>query len=92
MEGRTTLAIAHRLSTVLAADKLLVLDSGRLVEAGTHTELLARGGLYAQLYEIQFKPQLTGAVLLADSEKQVNGSTPDRRRDGEPRGTRAALW
>jgi ATP-binding cassette subfamily B protein len=61
MESRTTLAIAHRLSTVLAADKLLVLDGGRLVETGTHAELLARGGLYAQLYEIQFKPQLTGA-------------------------------
>jgi ATP-binding cassette subfamily B protein len=60
--GRTTLAIAHRLSTVLAADKLIVLDGGRLVESGTHDELLARGGLYAQLYEIQFKPQLTGAV------------------------------
>jgi ATP-binding cassette subfamily B protein len=59
--GRTTLAIAHRLSTVLAADRLLVLDHGRLVETGTHTELLAKGGLYAQLYEIQFKPQLTGA-------------------------------
>src|SRR2546421_12684033 len=52
MEGRTTLAIAHRLSTVLAADRLLVLDQGRLVESGTHRELLARGGLYTQLYEI----------------------------------------
>jgi ATP-binding cassette, subfamily B, bacterial len=60
--GRTTLAIAHRLSTVLAADQLLVLDGGRLVEVGTHAELIARGGLYAQLYEIQFKPQLTGAL------------------------------
>lgn len=62
MLGRTTLAIAHRLSTVLAADLLLVLDQGRLVESGTHHELLAQGGLYARLYEIQFKPQLTGAL------------------------------
>ncbi len=62
MEGRTTIAIAHRLSTVLAADQILVLDEGRLVEAGTHGELLAEGGLYAKLYETQFKPQLTGAV------------------------------
>lgn len=62
LRGRTTLAIAHRLSTVLAADMLLVLDHGRLVEVGTHEELLARGGLYARLYEIQFKPQLTGAA------------------------------
>jgi len=52
--GRTTIAIAHRLSTVQAADVILVLDGGRLVETGTHTELLARGGLYARLCEHQF--------------------------------------
>jgi ATP-binding cassette subfamily B protein len=55
MEGRTSLVIAHRLSTVLAADKILVLDRARLVEQGTHEELLARNGLYATLYETQFK-------------------------------------
>jgi ATP-binding cassette subfamily B protein len=53
-EGRTSLVIAHRLSTILAADKILVLDQGRLIEEGTHAELLARGGLYAHLYETQF--------------------------------------
>jgi ATP-binding cassette subfamily B protein len=53
-EGRTSLVIAHRLSTILAADTILVLDEGRLVEEGTHAELLARGGLYAHLYETQF--------------------------------------
>ncbi len=53
-EGRTSLVIAHRLSTILAADKILVLDEGRLVEEGTHSELLARGGLYAHLYQTQF--------------------------------------
>jgi ATP-binding cassette subfamily B protein len=54
MEGRTTLAIAHRLSTILAADVILVVNKGEIVERGTHQELLALGGLYAQLYHEQF--------------------------------------
>jgi ATP-binding cassette subfamily B protein len=54
MQGRTSLVIAHRLSTILAADLILVIDRGQVVERGTHSELLALGGLYAQLYETQF--------------------------------------
>ena len=54
MAGRTSIVIAHRLSTILAADLILVMDRGRIVERGTHQELLAMGGLYSQLYETQF--------------------------------------
>jgi ATP-binding cassette, subfamily B, bacterial len=54
MAGRTSIVIAHRLSTILAADLILVMDRGQIVERGTHSELLAEGGLYAGLYETQF--------------------------------------
>ena len=57
MEGRTSIVIAHRLSTILAADRILVLQEGQLVEAGTHNELLDGGGLYAALFETQFRNQ-----------------------------------
>ena len=55
MQGRTTIAIAHRLSTIMSADVIFVVDRGRIVEQGTHYELLALGGLYAQLYDEQFE-------------------------------------
>lgn len=55
MDGRTSLVIAHRLSTVLAADQILVMNQGQLVEQGTHAELLAQNGLYTSLYETQFR-------------------------------------
>jgi ATP-binding cassette subfamily B protein len=56
--GRTSVVIAHRLSTVLAADQILVMERGSLVERGTHRELLAKGGLYARLYHLQFEPEV----------------------------------
>ena len=54
MRGRTTLVIAHRLATVLSADRILVMEAGRIVDEGTHTQLVAKGGLYARLAALQF--------------------------------------
>jgi ATP-binding cassette subfamily B protein len=60
LTGRTSLVIAHRLSTIREADQILVIDEGRVTESGTHEELLAAGGLYADLYQIQFARQASG--------------------------------
>ncbi|MCP8940165.1 ABC transporter transmembrane domain-containing protein [Alsobacter sp. SYSU M60028] len=62
MEGRTTIVIAHRLATVLKADRILVMDEGRIVEQGTHAELVNAGGLYARLARLQFE---AGAAALS---------------------------
>ena len=79
LTGRTTIAIAHRLSTILAADVIFVIDRGRLLEQGTHAELLRRGGAYAQAYEQQFQGGRVEAVcedgmVLASGE--VVAATP----------------
>jgi ATP-binding cassette subfamily B protein len=58
MKGRTSIVIAHRLSTILAADLIIVMDRGQIAERGTHSELIAQDGLYAQLYRTQFEKQL----------------------------------
>jgi ATP-binding cassette subfamily B protein len=60
LQGRTSLVIAHRLSTVREADQILVVADGKVVERGTHDELLARRGLYTELYRTQFSSQAAG--------------------------------
>ncbi|MDQ3815771.1 MAG: ATP-binding cassette domain-containing protein, partial [Armatimonadota bacterium] len=70
--GRTTFAIAHRLSTVLDADQILVMEEGRILERGTHAELLARDGVYARLYCAQFEDDCAPI----QSESEIDGLIP----------------
>lgn len=78
--GRTTLSIAHRLSTVIAADVIHVVDAGRIVESGSHAELLARGGLYAELAA----QQVAASRILQTEETEAHPPLPERRADRAP--------
>ncbi|MAP63106.1 MAG: multidrug ABC transporter ATP-binding protein [Microbacterium sp.] len=78
--GRTTLSIAHRLSTVIAADVIHVVDAGRIVESGSHVELLARGGLYAELAA----QQVAASRILQTEEAEPHPPLPERRADRAP--------
>ena len=69
MAGRTTFVIAHRLSTVRRADLILVLGDGKVAEMGSHDELMARGGMYREIYELQLRPQ---EEMLLDAPRQAN--------------------
>jgi ATP-binding cassette subfamily B protein len=86
LEGRTSLVIAHRLSTILDADRILVMHRGELREQGTHEELLARGGIYARLYELQYRWQRAPAAaadagaLPAESPRFTGPRPPNERR------------
>jgi ATP-binding cassette, subfamily B, heavy metal transporter len=70
-KNRTTLVIAHRLSTIVGADEILVLDKGAIVERGTHVELLARGGLYASMWNRQREAQLAREILEESGEEEI---------------------
>ncbi|WP_082334807.1 ABC transporter ATP-binding protein [Microbacterium aurantiacum] len=78
--GRTTLSIAHRLSTVIGADVIHVVEAGRIVESGTHASLIAAGGLYAELAA----EQLAASRILAAEEAEAPADHPDRRADRPP--------
>ncbi|MDD4710589.1 MAG: ABC transporter ATP-binding protein, partial [Eubacteriales bacterium] len=64
ISSRTSIIIAHRLSTILAADEILVIEDGRIIQRGVHDDLVTTGGLYAELYETQFR----GAINADDRE------------------------
>ncbi|MDU0347139.1 ABC transporter ATP-binding protein [Microbacterium sp. KSW2-29] len=82
--GRTTLSIAHRLSTVIGADRIHVVDAGRIVESGTHSELLARGGLYASLAAEQLAASFVLAEEQFDEAGLARAALPARRADEAP--------
>ncbi|WP_169581374.1 MULTISPECIES: ABC transporter ATP-binding protein [Microbacterium] len=85
--GRTTLSIAHRLSTVIAADVIHVIEAGRIVESGTHASLIERGGLYAELAA----QQLATSRILETEDGEEPADHPDRRADRPPAEARASV-
>lgn len=70
MKGRTTIVIAHRLTTIHSADKIVVLDRGRVIDQGSHKELMSRGGIYRDLYELQFSDQIIDVDEVAVAEEK----------------------
>ena len=78
MRGRTSIVIAHRLSTILKADKILVVKDGVIAEQGTHDDLLAKGGVYRDLYETQFRRVLDLESGQADDDEKSGNSDDEK--------------
>jgi ABC-type multidrug transport system fused ATPase/permease subunit len=86
LEGRTAVVVAHRLSTIRHCDRILVLHHGELREEGTHADLLARGGLYARLYQLQFAAQEGAAAAGPPADFAGGAAAPAGRIGGRPAG------
>jgi subfamily B ATP-binding cassette protein MsbA len=81
MQNRTTVIIAHRLSTIKVAHRIAVLDSGHIIELGTHAELMEKNGLYARLYAMQFRnpeEELAGLLAKAQAERNASANLPEK--------------
>jgi ATP-binding cassette subfamily B protein len=84
-QNRTTLVIAHRLSTIIGADEIIVLEAGRIVERGTHVQLLARGGLYASMWNRQREAdEAREKLALVDGNAAPNRNPPPVAENAEP--------
>jgi len=76
LKGRTSFVIAHRLSTVRGADRVVVLDGGRIAETGTHAQLLARDGIYARLYRMTYESRPSGQAASGDGQRPGQPAAP----------------
>jgi ABC-type multidrug transport system fused ATPase/permease subunit len=75
LKGRTAFVIAHRVGTIRNADQIIVVDRGRIVEQGTHDELLEKGGAYRQIYDVQLRDQEEAALTASTEQAETGGAS-----------------